>query len=207
MAKNWRTQWKTIGLIAAATFALSACAPSEENPSSTQSDAVSSATEAQEEILAAHGLTGLDVEEIIAELDTMAVADRPDTLLASVQPTALVLQDQQHGEAELPMPEDRFYLSLAPYVNQTHDCYFHSLTTCLGELSGEQVDVTVTDQQSGEVVLEETRTTFDNGFTGIWLPRDLQGTIEVSHAGRTASALISTVHDDDLTCLTTLELT
>lgn len=187
-----------VALLAAGALTLAGCSTGTSENAATAPPTAA---------LESYGLTGLDAPEIIEELDTMPVADRPDDLIASVQPSELVLTSDTDGVTTLPIPEDRFYLSVAPYQQRTHDCYFHSLTTCLGELSGEQVDVTVTDQQSGEVVLEETRTTFDNGFTGIWLPRDLQGTIEVSHAGRTASAPISTVHDDDLTCLTTLELT
>lgn len=31
---------------------------------------------------------------------------------------------------------DEFYVSVTPYLEQTHDCFFHSRTTCLGELRG-----------------------------------------------------------------------
>ena len=85
----------------------------------------------------------MDATEVVEHLDTMAVSDRPDTLIASVQPTELVLTDTTGGStATLPMPDDTFYLSVAPYEAETHDCTFHSLTTCLGEMPGESVDVT-----------------------------------------------------------------
>ncbi|GMA34464.1 CueP family metal-binding protein [Demequina litorisediminis] len=72
------------------------------------------------------------------------------------------------------MPDDAFYVSLAPYVDTTHECYFHSLTTCTGEMQGEDIDVTVTDVETGEVLVDEAMTTFDNGFVGLWLPRDAE---------------------------------
>ncbi|MCH1922250.1 CueP family metal-binding protein, partial [Shewanella sp. A3A] len=80
--------------------------------------------------LAAHDLTGLDVVQVIERLDTMPVAERPADLFASVRPDALVLTDDQERETLLPMPSHEVYVSVAPYREQTHDCYFHSLTTC-----------------------------------------------------------------------------
>lgn len=159
----------------------------------------------QATVLDQHGLAGLDARGIIERLDTMGVSERPVDLLASVQPDSLVLTSDDQATS-IPMPDDEFYLSLAPYKSQTHECYFHSLTTCRGELRHEQVRVTVTDQNTGDTVLDETRTTYDNGFIGIWLPRGLSGALTVEHDGKTATAPISTGNDDDLTCLTSLRL-
>lgn len=158
------------------------------------------------EILDQYGLADMDARGVIEHLDTMPVAERPTTLLASVQPTELVLTDTAGGSiATLPMPDEQFYLSVAPYEDQTHDCLFHSLTTCLGEMAGEPVDITVTDE-TGRTVVDETRTAYDNGFVGLWLPRDLTGTLTVEHDGKSSTVPIAT-GDDDLTCLTTAHLT
>lgn len=104
------------------------------------------------------------------------------------------------------MPEDRFYLSVAPYIEQTHECYFHSLTTCTGELQNADVHVTVTDATSGEVVLDEDLTTEANGFVGIWLPRGIEANLTVTYEDASATTAISTVTDSDATCLTTMQL-
>ena len=174
----------------ASALALSACGTTQ--PGST--------------VLEQHGLAGMDAPEIIEHLDTMAVPDRPATLIASVRPTELVLTDTAGGStATLPIAGDTFYLSVAPYEARTHDCTFHSLTTCLGEMTDESVDITVTDA-AGRTILDETRTTYDNGFVGLWLPRDITGTIRIEHDGKTASTPIAT-GADDLTCLTTMQLT
>lgn len=156
--------------------------------------------------LEAYGLAGLDAPQIIEKLDTMPVADRPDDLIASVQPSELVVTSGDENLATLPLPDDQFYLSVAPYEASTHRCHFHSLTTCLGELANEDVQITVTDDSTGETIVEGTRTTYDNGFVGLWLPRDIAATISVEHEGKTASGRIAT-SDDDLTCLTSLHLT
>ena len=48
----------------------------------------------------------------------------------------------------------------------SHGCFYHSLTTCLGELDNEDIQVTITDEATGEVLVDEATTTFDNGFIG-----------------------------------------
>lgn len=161
------------------------------------------ASSATHDVLADHGLAGLTAVEVIDVLDRVAVSERPTTLIASVRPDALVLEDER-GETSLPLPDDLAYVSIAPYVEQTHECHFHSLTTCQGELSREPVRVTITDA-SGAVIVDESTQTFDNGFVGYWLPRDLRGSIEIEHAGMMGVATLSTSADAP-TCITTLAL-
>lgn len=157
------------------------------------------------DIAASNGLAGLSVQEIINQLDEMPIADRPTTLLASVRPANLVLStDGQEGS--LPIPDDQFYLSFAPYVSGTHDCHFHSLTTCRGELQNVDMQVTITNAETGDVLVDEKKTSFDNGFVGVWLPRGITVDLTVSYDGKEASAEISTAGDEDATCVTTLKL-
>lgn len=157
------------------------------------------------DLLASHNLTDMSAREIVDTLDRMNVSDRPADLIASVQPDALVLTDNV-TEVSLDMPDDVSYVSVAPFVSQTHECFYHSLTTCRGELSGQQIEVRFIDDATGNVILEETTTTFDNGFAGFWLPRNLSGTIEVTYAGKTGETPFSTANDA-ATCITTLQLT
>lgn len=182
-------------------LALTGCATSA--PEFTSSTDSSPATDS--EFLAAHDLDGLDAAQVIERLDTMPVADRPADLNASVQPGALFLTDGQKRKAALPMPDDEVYISVAPYQEQTHDCYFHSLTTCLGELGNTEVQVMLIGAD-GEVLVDETRETFDNGFVGFWVPRGIEGTLRIEHEGQTGAVPISTLNEDDPTCITTLRL-
>lgn len=163
-------------------------------------------TQPSAESTAQSGFADMDARELIDRLDAMPVADRPTDLIASVRPDELLLTDAEGTETALPMPDDQFYLSIAPYVDQTHDCYFHSLTTCLGELQNEDLHVTVVDDATGQVVLDEPMRTFDNGFVGLWLPRGLDATLTVEHDGKSASTQISTGSAEDMTCLTSLQL-
>lgn len=157
------------------------------------------------DLLASHNLTDMSAREIVDTLDRMNVSDRPADLIASVQPDALVLTDNV-TEVSLDMPDDVTYVSVAPFVSQTHECFYHSLTTCRGELSAQQIEVRFIDDATGDVILEETTTTFDNGFAGFWLPRNLSGTIEVTYDGKTGETPFSTANDA-ATCITTLQLT
>ena len=160
-----------------------------------------------EDLLQEHGFADADAQEIIDQLEALPVAERPQNLIASVTATSLQLSDDAGREAELPLPEDQFYLSVAPFVETTHECAFHSLTTCRGELRSRELTVSVVDSSSGEVLEEGTRTTHDNGFLGLWLPRGITAELTCTLEDYTGTASISTQAEDDLTCLTSLQLT
>ena len=148
----------------------------------------------------------LDATELIDRLEATPVDERPRDVMASVRQDK-VLVSAPDGTQEVSVPiEEGHYLSIAPYVDQTHDCFFHSLTTCTGEMGGEEITVRVVDDSTGEVYVDETTRTHDNGFVGFWLPRDVSATITVTAAGRSAQASVET-GADDLTCLTSLQLT
>jgi hypothetical protein len=152
--------------------------------------------------MAQHGLAG-DAARAVEQLEQLDQAKRPRDLMASVRPGQLLLSDDDEQVA-LPMPTDRFYLSIAPYRDSTHECYFHSLTTCQGELAGEPVHVRVVDA-SGAVLVDKETATNPNGFVGVWLPKGSSGTVNVSTSQGSGSQPFST-GDDDATCMTTLRV-
>ena len=160
---------------------------------------------AADSILAEYGLAGLEPAELIDRLDATPVADRPDGLMASVRPDHLVIRDAEGSQVALRLPADQFYLSVAPYLSTTHDCFFHSLTTCRGELRNADIHVTVNDSVTGEVIIDQAMRTFDNGFVGMWLPAGIQAEVTISYEGRANTSQIST-GADDATCITTAQL-
>ncbi|GAA1702829.1 CueP family metal-binding protein [Propioniferax innocua] len=166
---------------------------------STSSNAAEAS--AADQILAPLGLAGEDAEQVIEALDRTPLAERPEDTIASVRHSELVLQNQS-TEATLPIEGDKHYLSVAPYVSQTHECHFHSLTTCQGELANTPIDVKITDAQSGDVLIDKTITTYDNGFFGVWLPRDISYELTMSADGKSA-VVPGATGQDDLTCMTT----
>lgn len=173
--------------IAAAALILSGCA--------------TSAGEA--DLLAQHGLDGLSGQEVVEQLDASADA-RPLALSASVRQSEVLVGDGS-TEVALGLPEDQQYVSIAPFVDSTHECYYHSLATCQGELAEAEVSVTITDDD-GKVLVDEVTETYANGFVGFWLPRDVGGTIEVVYGDYAGSVPFSTT-DGSPTCITTLRLT
>lgn len=181
----------------ALTLGLAGCSANDTEQSSSRVEAT------QQDLLDAYGLDGLDAVEVVERLDRLAVSERPADLMASVTPDHLVLTSPE-TELAMPLPEDSFYLSIAPYVEQTHECHFHSLTTCLGELSNEPVHVEIVDS-AGEVLVDEQTTTFDNGFVGVWVPSDTEGTIEITFDGMTGTTEFTTT-GDAATCITDLQL-
>ena len=185
----------------AVALLLAGCS-SSSTPSSDAETGAPAAADASS-LLRDFGLDGMDTREVIDHLDRLGGDERPTDLMASIRTDEVVLSDGTR-ETTLPMPADELYVSMAPYVDQTHDCFFHSLTTCQGELVDADVDILVRDDQ-GEVVLEETATTYANGFVGVWLPRDLTGTVVLTVDGRSVEAPLSTTADS-ATCLTGLQL-
>lgn len=185
-----------VGLVAGVLL-LAGCTTPEPGHDSTRN---------ADDLLATHDLDGLDGQEVVERLDLTPVAERPGDLLASVRPGEVVLADEDGAEVSLALPDDQFYVSIAPYVDRTHECFFHSLTTCLGELQNEEVTVQVINEADGTTLVDEELRTYDNGFVGLWLPRDIDATVTIEHDGRIATGPIST-SDDAPTCLTTFRLT
>ncbi|MBC9926162.1 MULTISPECIES: CueP family metal-binding protein [unclassified Leucobacter] len=156
--------------------------------------------------LAEAGFDGSEPRALVESLDALRVSDRPANLIVSVTSTELIVQPEEPGERRIPFADQPFYLSVAPYLTQTHPCTFHSLTTCIGEQRNQPVAVRVVDADTGTVYVEESRTTADNGFTGLWLPRDVRVAVTMTIAGKTGTVVTSTGLGDP-TCLTTLQLT
>lgn len=157
-----------------------------------------------EELLAAHDLPGGTAREVIYALEALPLAERPAELLASVGTDVLALSDASGREATLDLPAEELYVSVAPFVTGTHECFLHSLTTCLGELAEEELAVRIEDA-SGAVLVDESRTTAPNGFLGLWLPRDQELTLNLTGADGEATTTLRTDAEAP-TCITTMQL-
>ena len=190
----------------AAALALSGCATA---PVDGQGQNAEQSTEQPaasiEQTLAGLGLSASEPEALVEGLEALPVADRPEGFTVSVLPTEVRLQPGATDETSLPLSGDEFYLSLAPYQTQTHPCEFHVPTSCVGEMQAADVQLRVTDVATGEVVLEQSTQTEDNGFVGLWLPRDGEFRIEVTAGGVSGEQVVRT-GDQDPTCITTLQL-
>ncbi|HLR22938.1 MAG TPA: CueP family metal-binding protein [Pseudogracilibacillus sp.] len=123
---------------------------------------------------------------------------------ASITSTELVVTDENQNETTYDLPEDEFFVSIAPFLNETHPCDIHSLTGCQGELVNEDLEVQI-ENSSGEVILDEKQQTEANGFIDLWLPRDDTFNVTITQDGKKTTSEISTF-DGDNTCITTMQL-
>lgn len=195
---TWASHTRRFSMTAAALAVmvfLAAC--SSEDPSTSSGGSNTP--------LSASGLGDASGRELVEELESLPLEERPSDFVASVETEEVVMVDEDGNESSVPLPVDEFYLSVAPYVDQTHECFFHSLTTCVGEMGNEELEVTVVEEDTGEVLVDETVQTHDNGFFGLWLPRDVDAELTIEHDGLTSTAPIST-GEGDPTCLTTSQL-
>ena len=151
-----------------------------------------------ESILERLDLNDQELTSIVMALDERL--DEPQDIGARITGEALLLY-QGEDEVSVPLPEDLFFVSIAPYINDVHPCQVHNLITCRGELFGETMLITIT-LNDGSVLYSEERTTQANGFIGLWLPAGIEGTLHVEMPNRSVSHPISTYANSD-TCITT----
>ncbi len=149
-------------------------------------------------VLEKYELDGLTVIEMVNALDQRV--DEPSSLGASISPNTLTLYDD--GETyDFDLPVDQFYVSFAPYINNTHPCNQHNLVSCRGELKNETFHVVVT-HVDGTVLVDENLTSMDSGFIGLWLPKDIEARLSVEYDGLSVEIPIATLDASD-TCITT----
>ncbi len=141
-----------------------------------------------------------DVKQLVMEFSS---GKRKD-VLASITSRELILTKENREKEIYLLPEDEFFVSIAPYIEGTHPCAIHNLTTCQGELPLEEFDVYIKDSE-GNVILDQSVKSYPNGFIDLWLPRNKTYQVTIEYNGKTAKTEISTF-DDSNTCITTMQL-
>ncbi|SER94282.1 hypothetical protein SAMN04487944_11374 [Gracilibacillus ureilyticus] len=141
-----------------------------------------------------------DIKEVISSYS----AGNSDNVSASVTSTELIVTESDTKEVAYKLPDEEFFVSIAPYISVTHPCANHSLTGCQGELVLEEFDIHIQDEE-GNVIVNETMTSLENGFIDLWLPRGETFQVTIEHKEKTAKAEISTFEGDN-TCITSMKL-
>lgn len=162
---------------------------------------VTPATEQEAQFLTQHGLADKTVEEMVNTIDTSPLA-QPLPYRSAVTPNELIIEN--NGKQYIYPLQEKFYLSFAPFINKTHPCLIHSLSGCQAELANTTFNVKINDSE-GKSIIDQDMTSGSNGFVGVWLPRNINGTLEVTYNGKKAQTVIAT-HRNSQTCLTTLQL-
>jgi hypothetical protein len=148
--------------------------------------------------------TSEEPQNIKKEVQNYSVGNVDHVSSASITSTELIVTDGDNNETVYDLPEDEFFVSIAPYTTTTHPCTNHSLTSCQGELVEKEFDVSIQDEQ-GNLVVDETMTSFENGFIDLWLPRNKTYHVKIQYSGKTAESELSTF-EDSKTCITTMQL-
>lgn len=147
---------------------------------------------------------GSEVKDIKEKVHEYSVESFEDDITASITSHELIVKDNGK-ETTFDLPSDEFFVSIAPFVETTHPCAIHSLTGCQGELVEKDFDVHIQDED-GNVVVDETITSLENGFIDLWLPRNKNFQVKITHDDKTVESNISTFEGDN-TCITTMQLT
>lgn len=124
---------------------------------------------------------------------------------ASITSHQLIVTEDNGVERFYDLPEDKFFISIAPFINVTHPCSIHSLTGCESEMADETFDILIKDE-NGEIILDDKVTAHANGFIDLWLPRDQTLDVSISHEEKSTQAELSTFKGNN-TCITTMQLT
>lgn len=141
-----------------------------------------------------------DIKELVNNYSLGNITDQS----ASITSTQLIVTDSDDKELVYDLPEEEFFVSIAPFINETHPCENHSLTGCQGELANQDFNLYIEDMD-GNVILDETMNSGANGFIDLWLPRDKTFHVTITHEGKQVESEISTFKNDG-TCITTMQL-
>ncbi|MHA6250576.1 CueP family metal-binding protein [Oceanobacillus sp. CAU 1775] len=173
-------KYKVILLLLASILLLAAC--NETTQANTANDAE------------------INIKQMVHEYSVGTFED----VQAAITYNELIITDENEEETRYPLPDDKFFVSIAPYENVTHPCEIHSLTGCQGEMVEEAFLVEILDSD-GNLVMEENIKTMENGFIDLWLPRNEDYQVKMTHDGKVAEGIISTA-DGAQTCITTMQL-
>lgn len=141
-----------------------------------------------------------DIKQLVSDYSKGNIEDQS----ASINSTQLIVTNQDNSQLTYALPKDEFFVSIAPYVEQTHPCATHSLTGCRGELINKEFEVYIEDSE-GNVIRDEKLTSNSHGFIDLWLPRDKEYRISITQNEKTVKSKFSTFESDD-TCITTMQL-
>ncbi|HLQ72704.1 MAG TPA: CueP family metal-binding protein [Bacillota bacterium] len=145
-------------------------------------------------------LTTEDIKALVHKYSTENIDDET----ASITSEELIITNNNDDETRITLPEDEFFVSIAPFETYTHECAIHSLTGCQGELENETFDVLIKDEEDN-IVVDEQMETLANGFIDLWLDKNEVYTVTISQHDKEVTSELSTFEGDD-TCITTMEL-
>ena len=125
-------------------------------------------------------------------------------IVSFVTPDAVNFKFRDGKTASIPLPDDEMLVSIAPYINKTHECATHYMSSCDAELKNKPVKIKAVSADN-KIVFNKTVKMPPTGFYDLWLPRNQDITITVSALGKKTTGKIFT-YKNSKTCETTLKL-
>jgi len=125
-------------------------------------------------------------------------------IVTFVTPDTVNFKFKDGETISIPLPDDVMIVSIAPYINKTHECATHYMSSCDAELKNEDMKITAFTA-GGKILINKTMKTGPTGFLDLWLPRNQVIDIAVSAKGKNATGKIYTYRNSK-TCDTTLKL-
>lgn len=107
-------------------------------------------------------------------------------------------------EVLIALPIDEMFIAVAPYIEDTHTCSTHYLSSCQGELINKNFALTIVNDQE-RVVFEGNKSSLRNGFFELWLERDKRFSIKLGYQNKSTEFFIETFEDSN-TCVTTVKI-
>lgn len=147
-------------------------------------------------------LTGIDGKKAVAIANKWHM-DKID-VVTFVTPEKVTFKFKDGQMISVPLPDDVMMVSIAPYINKTHECSTHYMSSCDAEMKSTKVKI-VAVTAGGKTLINKTMKTAPTGFLDLWLPRNQAINITVSAKGKRATGKIFT-NRDSKTCETTLKL-
>lgn len=147
-----------------------------------------------------HGQEDISIKELVEDYSVGNIEGQS----ASITGTELIVTTEDNSELIYDLPKDEFFVSIAPFISQTHECTVHSLTGCQGEIIHQNMDVYIEDM-NGDIIVDEQMNSRANGFLDLWLPRDQTFNVKITFDGKQTESEISTFKNDG-TCITTMQL-
>lgn len=142
----------------------------------------------------------MDIKQLVQDYSTDKITEGS----ASITSEELIITHTNGEVTVYPLPEDEFFVSIAPFIEQTHLCAIHSLTGCQGELPEKEFYIYIEDDK-GTVIVDEKIRSFNNGFIDLWLKKNNTYQVKIEYEGKIAESKISTFSGDN-TCITTMQL-
>lgn len=142
----------------------------------------------------------IDIKALVHDYSIGNIKDQT----ASITSTQLIVNENDGSELIYELPKDAFFVSIAPFIDETHPCTNHSLTGCQGEMVDKDLQFYIEDM-NGQVIIDKAFNSGANGFVDLWLPRDQIYRVKITYDGKESESEISTFEDDG-TCITTMKL-